>query len=138
VVWQRSVTRGVDVVIGSELAQLLDCEDLFLEVMLDERHANRIQPGQSSRIRLLGGDEELHGTVRTIRGNTVSARDSLAVAQLERTAESQIAVTVAIDRASLGAGRGTFCGVGRTALVSFETPLSFSLASVLRRPADVR
>lgn len=127
VVWQRSVARGNDVVIGAELLQLLDCDDLFLEVMLDQAHFDAVRPGNPATVRLIGSSGKLPGVVRTMRGNAVSARDTRAVAHPGDKREGQFAVTVIVDKDALRAETGTFCGVGRSARVWFETPFERGL-----------
>lgn len=131
VVWQRSVVRGNDVVIGAELLQLLDCDDLFLEVMLDQAHFEKVRPGQRASIRLIGSDQRLPGVVRTVRGNATSARDTQAVAHPGGRRAGEFAVTVVVAADALAAPPGTFCGVGRSASVRFETAIERRLARLV-------
>ncbi|MFO1153315.1 MAG: HlyD family efflux transporter periplasmic adaptor subunit [Rhodospirillales bacterium] len=127
VVWQRSVVRGNDVVIGAELLQLLDCHDVFLEVMLDQAHFDAVRPGNPATVRLIGSSGKIEGVVRTMRGNAVSARDTHAVAHPGDKRDGQFSVTLMVDRDALRAEAGTFCGVGRSARVWFETPFERGL-----------
>jgi hypothetical protein len=120
VVWQKSVAQGSDVVIGGELVQLLDCEHLFLEVMLDESHFDAIHPGHPAEVQLVGADSVLRGRVQSVRGNASVARDTHAVARLEAFRDDHFTVTVAVDGDQLAGGDGGFCNVGRKARVSFE------------------
>jgi multidrug resistance efflux pump len=138
VVWQRSVAKGTDVVVGGELLQLLDCDDLFLEVMLDQRHFDAVRPGQRTSVRLIGSDTPLDGVVRTVRGNATSARDTLAVARPGEQHQRELAVTVAVNPQQLAGVTGTFCSVGRSARVSFDTPLERRLGRALAGPANGR
>ncbi|MFO1128428.1 MAG: HlyD family efflux transporter periplasmic adaptor subunit [Rhodospirillales bacterium] len=127
VIWQRSVARGNEVVIGAELLQFLDCDDLFLEVMLDQAHFEAVRPGSPATVRLIGSDRKIPGVVRTMRGNSVSARDTHAVAHPGDKRDGQFSVTVLVDQHALRAEPGTFCGVGRSARVWFETPFERGL-----------
>ena len=90
--------------------------------MLDQAHFDAVRPGTAATVRLIGSDQKLAGVVRTIRGNATSARDTRAVAHPGDKREGQFAVSVTVDRQALRADTGTFCGVGRSARVWFETP----------------
>jgi multidrug resistance efflux pump len=122
IVWQTSVTRDSDVMVGGELLQLANCEDIFLEVVVDESYSKAIYSGQRTAIRLLGSDETVTGFVRNIRGGAVAAKDNLRVSdvyQVNNRGKHEIAVTIGLPEHVIREQKSAFCQLGRSARVFF-------------------
>jgi multidrug resistance efflux pump len=123
IVWKNFVADGGEVVIGTELVELLDCSDIFLDVTLDESKYEEVRPGSLAQVRLVGATNSIEGKVRSVRGSGAVTEDRLLAARVPARTDRHFQVIVDLDRNALDLGEATFCQVGRAAKVTFNRPL---------------
>ena len=63
VIWRNNVVEGSHVIAGNEPLQVLDCRDLFVDILVSEVDYDEIYPGRDAQIRLLGRSDALDGKV---------------------------------------------------------------------------
>lgn len=124
VVWKNFVADGGEVVIGTELVEILDCSDIFLDVTLDESKFEEVRPGAAARVRLVGASRDIAGTVRSVRGSGAVTEDRLLAAKVPPRTDRQSQAIIELDRAALDVGEASYCQVGRAAKVTFDRDLS--------------
>ncbi|CAA7621921.1 HlyD family secretion protein [Magnetospirillum sp. SS-4] len=120
VVWRSFVTPGTDVVIGTELMEVLDCSNLFLDVSLAERHFDSIRPGNVAEVRLIGSDDVVEGVVKSVRGAASVTDDRHLAARLPGRKDRELQVIITLPK-TVGTNAANFCQVGRSAKVVFQS-----------------
>lgn len=120
VVWSVSASPGSTVVEGQSIVDLADCRHRFLSVELPERQVESIRHGDEVRIRLLGSDRWISGTVGHIRGSAAQTDDRLFAAQLPKPAERHITIDVVLPPDSMSSDPSRLCDIGRQAEVRFD------------------
>ncbi len=135
-VWAISASPGSTVVEGQSIIDLADCNRRFVSVDLPERQAGSIERGQVARIRLLGQDEWVTGTVERMRGSAAITDQRLYAAQPTAPTERQISVDVQLSGDAFGEDSGRQCDIGRQAEVRFDRGLPSLFAFVGSAFAD--
>lgn len=72
VVWSRSIVNGSNVVLNNELVRLLDCRELFVDILVPEVDYDEIYPGLAAQVRLFGRSDVFKGTVTSVRGSSAA------------------------------------------------------------------
>lgn len=136
VVWRVFAAPGSDVVIGQEIAQVLDCASTFLEILVTEGRFNATRVGETVSYRLVGEDTFRTATVTALRGAKAVAEDRSLAANLTADRDSTFRVYAAPrNRPNAGetadAGSQRYCNVGRHAQVRFPKALPDRLRNPL-------
>lgn len=121
VIWRNNVVEGSNVVVGNELLRILDCRDLFVDILVDEVDYDEIFPGRSAQVRLLGRSETVAGTVISVRGSAATVEEPVLAASPPQSRGRAARIRVALEASSLNADFTNFCQVGRTVQVRFES-----------------
>lgn len=120
VVWTRNVVNGSNVVLNNELLRILDCRQLFVDILVPEVDYDDIYPGRTAEVRLFGRAEVFEGQVQSVKGSSaVVEKDSLAANEPE-TDERNARIRVALRPSALNTDFANFCQVGRTVQVRFS------------------
>ncbi|ASY59698.1 MULTISPECIES: HlyD family secretion protein [Sinorhizobium] len=120
VVWSRNVVSGSNVVLNNEMMRILDCRELFVDILVPEVDYDEIYPGREAEVRLFGRGDVFKGKVQAVKGSSaVVEKDSLAANEPE-TEERSARIRVALTPSALNTDFANFCQVGRTAQVRFS------------------
>lgn len=111
-IWKKLFPDGSEVVIGTEVAQVVDCHRLFLEVEVNENSLPKIELGSTVQYRLRNTDKWLEGKVTGKSGSGRTLTDTSLAAELflERT---QAKLIVGINYADLENDQRNYCHIGR-------------------------
>jgi multidrug resistance efflux pump len=120
VIWRTSVVEGSNVIAGTELAQVVDCRDLFVDIIVSEVAYDEIYPGREADIRLLGRSESLHGKVLSVRGSAV-VDEAVLAAKPPQTRGKDARIRVSMTDSDLNTDYANFCQVGRSVQVRFKS-----------------
>ncbi|MEK6217224.1 MAG: HlyD family efflux transporter periplasmic adaptor subunit, partial [Boseongicola sp.] len=120
VIWTASRTEGASVTLGSDLFQVLDCDQRFLEVIFAERSFEDIPPGTPASVQLRGSANTFEARVvsrHAAGGGAVLPAVDAAV--LEPQKDGGVKVFLALDPSDVSNPQvaAAFCDVGRTAEV---------------------
>jgi multidrug resistance efflux pump len=121
VIWRNNVVEGSHVIAGNELMQILDCRDLFVDILVAEVDYDQIYPGRDAQIRLLGRSDTLDGQVLSVRGSAAVIEDVILAAKLPPSRGKDARIRVALPESSLNTDYANFCQVGRSVQVRFRT-----------------
>lgn len=117
VVWSRNIVSGSNVVLNSEMMRILDCRDLFVDILVPEVDYDEIYPGRGAEVRLLGRSEVFKGEVQAVKGSSaVVEKDQLAASEPE-TEERNARIRILLQRSALNTDFRNFCQVGRSVQV---------------------
>ena len=122
VVWRTMGREGQYVEAGDPLMQMLDCNQRWVDVLVDERSMRRIQPGTRATLKLHGTkDRVFHGEVSTIRSGIgrLAAGEDVAI-PLRSNLPRQTQVRVELEAPTNVNSADNFCYVGYTGRVEFE------------------
>lgn len=117
VVWSRNIVGGSNVILNNELMRILDCRELFVDILVPEVDYDEIYPGREADVRLLGRSEVFKGRVQVVKGaSAVVEKDNLA-AKEPQTDERDAQIRVQLLPSALNTDFDNLCQVGRTAQV---------------------
>ena len=119
VVWSVTASPGSVVEPGQTVLDLTDCKNRFVAVELPEREFEKIKPGDTASIRLIGSDERREGQVRQVRGSAARGDDRLLAAQIPAATAGNIMVEVSLPPDDIR-GDSNYCDIGRLAEVRFH------------------
>ncbi|MEA1835141.1 HlyD family efflux transporter periplasmic adaptor subunit [Methylobacterium durans] len=119
VIWRNNVVGGSNVVVGNELLRLLDCRDLFVDILLDEVDYDEIKPGDAAEVRLLGTSEVIAGKVISVRGSSAAVEEVTLAAMPPKSRGKSARIRVALEPNPMQTDYENFCHVGRTVQVRF-------------------
>jgi hypothetical protein len=121
-VWSSNIVNGSNVILNTELMRILDCSDLFVDILVPEVDYQEIYPGLTAEVRLLGGGEAFKGVVLSVRGSSaVAEKDTLAANQPETTKRND-RIRVGLAPSALNTDYANFCQVGRSVQVRLPKP----------------
>jgi multidrug resistance efflux pump len=120
VIWRTGVVEGSNVIAGAELAQIVDCRDLFVDILVSESAFDEIYPGREAEIRLVGRSDALKGKVVSVRGSAVVEEAALA-AKPPQIRGKDARIRVSIPESDLNTDHANFCQVGRSVQVRFKS-----------------
>ncbi len=121
VLWRNNVVAGSHVLEGNELMQVLDCRDLFVDIIVSEVDYDEIFPGRAAHVRLLGRADTLEGTVLSVRGSAAVVADPTLAAKPPQSSGRDARIRVGLPQSSLNTDYTNFCQVGRSVQVRFRT-----------------
>ncbi|MGV7030842.1 HlyD family secretion protein [Methylobacterium symbioticum] len=119
VIWRNNVVAGSNVVVGNELMRLLDCRDLFVDILVDEVDYDEIKPGDRADVRLLGTSDVIGGHVLSVRGSAAAVEEVVLAALPPKSRGKNARIRVALDPSDMQIDYANFCQVGRTVQVRF-------------------
>lgn len=120
IVWSRSIVNGSNVVLNNELVRLLDCRELFVDILVPEVNYDEIYPGLVAQVRLFGRSDIFQGTVVSVRGSSASLETDSFAASLPPSTQRNARIRVRLDPSFLNDDFANFCQVGRTVQVRFS------------------
>ncbi|MDC9837344.1 MULTISPECIES: HlyD family secretion protein [Rhizobium] len=120
VVWSRSIVNGSNVVVNDELMRLLDCRELFVDILVPEVSYDEIYPGLVAQVRLFGRSDVFKGTVISVRGSSASVETDSFAASLPPSTQRNARIRVRLDPSVMNDDFANFCQVGRTVQVRFS------------------
>ncbi|MEF0941278.1 HlyD family secretion protein [Rhizobium sp. BR 362] len=119
VVWSRSVVNGSNVVLNSELMRLLDCREMFVDILVPEVDYDEIYPGLSAQVRLFGRSDVFNGTVASVKGSSAAVESDSFAASLPASSQRNARIRVRLEPSFMNDDFANFCQVGRTVQVRF-------------------
>jgi multidrug resistance efflux pump len=112
VLWRKYGNNGTDVVTGAELAHVIHCENLFLDVAVPESSLESFEIGKTVQYRLMGSTKWLTGSIDATTGNGNNLQDVTLAAQLNRE-KKDARIFVKIQASDLDKPAQNLCYVGR-------------------------
>jgi multidrug resistance efflux pump len=112
VLWRKFGGNGTEVVIGTDLAHVITCDRLFLDVAVPESSIESFQIGDPVQYRLMGSPHWLTGHIHAATGSGNSLQDTTLVAQLQRE-KNDARIFVNIQASDLGKPQEHSCFAGR-------------------------
>lgn len=120
VIWRTMVAAGAEVMRGSPLFEVIDCNAIYVEATTRERFFEGLVPGQDVRVRLEGSERDVKGRIRSLIGPGASLDAGPKLALIHRRNGTEAQVVIDVQPGALPAARGTTCHVGRSATVYFD------------------
>ena len=120
VVWSRSIVNGSNVVLNNELMRLLDCRELFVDILVPEVNYDEIYPGLAAQVRLFGRSDVFKGVVISVRGSSAAVEIDSFAASLPPSTQRNARIRVHLDPSFMNEDFANFCQVGRTVQVRFS------------------
>ena len=121
VTWRVFGAKGAHVNTTRPIVEMVDCSKVFVDTSIHERYFNKVKPGDTASIKLVGENRTLKGKVQSVRGGSLSESSTSHLAgatQILRPHEMQVIISV--DEKDVEAHKGDFCFMGRTGEVSFD------------------
>lgn len=121
VTWRVFGAKGAHVNTTRPIVEMVDCSKVFVDTSIHERYFNKVKPGDTATIKLVGEKRTLKGKVQSVRGGSLSESSTAHLAgatQILRPHEMQVMISV--DEKDVEAHKGDFCFMGRTGEVSFD------------------
>ena len=129
IVWNASPGKGTPISDGEQIVEILDCSRRFLEVVLPERHFEKVPAGTKAWVKLKGSSKTFAAEVVATYGS--GARPNRAMQAASPRIEIDDGIRVIVSR--MGSADLTsyevvrsFCDVGRAAEVRFDMDESLS------------
>jgi multidrug resistance efflux pump len=126
IVWRRSVAVGSSVTRQTELIQLLDASDIFVDALVNERYFGDIQPGDSVTIKLIGSHVEVPGTVTEVLGQVVLGEDRSLAAEALHAGRHEIHLLIAFADGPPNCDHFHRYHIGQPAKVRFSNGVGLS------------
>ncbi len=117
VVWSRNIVGGSNVILNNEMMRVLDCRDLFVDILVPEVDYDEIYPGREAEVRLFGRAEVFKGKVQSVKGSSAVVEKDLLAANEPETDERNARIRILLSASALNTDFANFCQVGRTAQV---------------------
>jgi multidrug resistance efflux pump len=112
VLWRKFGSNGTEVVVGTDLAHVITCDNLFLDVAVPESSLESFQIGKPVQYRLIGSTAWLTGHIQAVTGSGNNLQDTTLVAQLQRE-KKDARIFVKIHAADLNKPQENLCFAGR-------------------------
>ncbi|MCG5480377.1 HlyD family secretion protein [Sinorhizobium alkalisoli] len=114
VVWSRNIVSGSNVVLNNEMMRILDCRDLYVDILVPEVDYDEIYPGREAEIRLLGRSDVFKGQVQAVKGSSAVVEKDLVAATIPEADERNARIRILLAPSALNTDFANFCQVGRT------------------------
>jgi multidrug resistance efflux pump len=119
-VWNLHIAADGVVARNSPLADVVDCQNAFVEATVPERRYDDVQIGEAVHVKLLGSSHTIVGSIHAVRGQSaVVNRESLAASLTPHRTTEAMTVSVALDPEALQQVSRGVCQIGRSAKVVF-------------------
>jgi multidrug resistance efflux pump len=112
VLWRKYANNGTEVVTGAELAHVIHCDHLFLDVAVPESALESFEIGTTVQYRLLGSTKWLTGAIDAATGSGNNLQDVTLAAQLNRD-KKDARIFVKVLASDLDNPQQNLCYVGR-------------------------
>jgi hypothetical protein len=119
IVWRRPVDAGSTVTRQTDLLQLLDASDIFVDALVNERYFGAVQPGDEVVIGLIGSHEEVPGIVKEVLGQVVMGEDRSLAAEALHPGAHEIHLSVAFANGTPNADHFHLYHIGQPAKIRF-------------------
>lgn len=120
-IWRRMATELATVTKNNDLAKILDCSDIRIEVPVDESLSDRIETGAVVTVRLQGSPETFEGIVSGVIGTRAVTPELEYAALPPLLKKDEVLLVVEVPNAGFENRPETFCNVGRRAEVSIPS-----------------
>lgn len=120
VIWSNDVVQGANVDIGQELMRILDCRDIFVDILVTSVD-DEITPGQEVEIRIFGRDDIIRGNIQFVLGSASNLKNIDLAAELPKGKGRNTQIRVAFSDKSIQSDYNNFCQVGRRSQVRIHT-----------------
>ena len=117
VIWSRNIVGGSNVILNNEMMRVLDCREMFVDILVPEVDYDEIYPGRETEVRLFGRAEIFKGQVQSVKGSSALVEKDLLAANEPETDERNARIRIRLAPSALNVDFGNFCQVGRTAQV---------------------
>jgi multidrug resistance efflux pump len=94
IVWRQPVTAGTPIIRETELLQLLDRKEIFVDALVNGKYFGAIQPGDPVLIKLIGSHADVEGVVKDIVGQVALGDEHSLAAMVPKPAKQEIHVLV--------------------------------------------
>lgn len=131
IIWKQYVSNGSEVVIGTELIQIVDCKNLFIEVGVSENSLQGLDIGSTVKYRLIGSNDWKEGTVYQKTGTANKKQDVTLAALLDAGKSESARIFIKFNPEDVKASENNFCNIGRKVEVSI--PRTYNLFSWINR-----
>ena len=112
VLWRKFGSNGTEVVIGTDLAHVITCDNLFLDVAVPESSLGSFVIGKPVQYRLIGTTQWLTGHIHAVTGSGNNLQDVTLVAQLQRE-KKDARIFVKVNASELDKPQENLCFAGR-------------------------
>jgi multidrug resistance efflux pump len=112
VLWRKFGSNGTEVVVGTDLAHVISCDNLFLDVAVPESSLGSFEIGKPVQYRLMGSAKWLVGHIHAVTGSGNNLQDVTLVAQLQRE-KKDARIFVKIQSSDLDKPEENLCFAGR-------------------------
>ena len=119
IVWRVIKQPNAPLVINSEIIQLLDCDSVFLDVVVSERYYSSLIPGTTVSYRLYGDDDSKTGVIDSVQGSGIIDHDTTQSATLDVDGEKEFRINIKINQKDIDKTSNNYCQVGRRVIVKF-------------------
>jgi len=123
-VWRRIAAELATVTKNNDLAKILDCSDIRIEVPVDESLSDRVLIGATVSVRLQGSPEVYEGIVSGVIGTRAVTPELEYAALPPLLKKDEVLLVVQVPDAGFEDRPETFCNVGRRAEVSIPSRLN--------------
>ncbi len=120
VVIRKLATENSQVSENQGIIDIIDCSRVYVDVTISQGYFEKIIPGQTVQVKLVGSDRPIKGTVVSVRGGALQpekATNFIGLSMVDKSLDMQVFIT--IDEHDLKQTKGDFCHVGRNATVTF-------------------
>jgi multidrug resistance efflux pump len=94
IIWRQPVTAGTSITQQTELIQLLDRSEIFVDAMVNGKYFGAIAPGDPVVIKLIGSHDEVPGVVKDIVGQVILGDEHSLAALVPKPVKQEIHVLV--------------------------------------------
>ncbi|MBO6580277.1 MAG: HlyD family efflux transporter periplasmic adaptor subunit [Thalassospira sp.] len=122
-IWRRMATELATVTKNNDLAKILDCSDVRIEVPVDESLSDRMEIGAVVSVRLQGSPETFEGIISGVIGTRAVSPELEYAALPPLLKKDEVLLVVNIPESGFEDRPETFCNVGRRAEVSIPSRL---------------
>jgi len=122
-IWRRMATELATVTKNNDLAKILDCSDIRIEVPVDESLSDRMEIGAVVSVRLQGSPETFEGVISGVIGTRAVSPELEYAALPPLLKKDEVLLVVNIPDSGFEDRPETFCNVGRRAEVSIPSRL---------------
>lgn len=121
VILRKLVTKDSNVGEHHPMMDIIDCSHVYVDVTLNHGYFEKIRPGQKVKVKLVGANHSVEGTVVSMRGGAIAPgeRTNNFVNAQAVDKNLDIQVFIQIEEKDLKQIKGDFCHVGRHATVLF-------------------
>ncbi len=131
VLWKLNAQAGKFVQRGESIAQIANCQDRWVDALVDEGAVKSLSIGMPAKIHLTGtaNNIELTGKIQNIRSGVgrLSAGEEVATPippNLPRYSQVRVSLEVSPQSQDVNPTAGNLCYIGYTGRVSFTLPQS--------------